>query len=55
MSEKDHKDLGDNLLSVPDSFDELLDEVRRIHHLEIVLLTAQISDLKQEIKRLEKK
>ena len=54
MSEKDHKDLGNNLLSPTDSFDELLDDLKRIHHLEVVLLTAQISDLKQKIKVLEK-
>lgn len=54
MNEKTHQNLGDNLLPSSDTFDKLLDEVKRIHQLEIVSLVAKIADLKQEIKRLEK-
>ena len=54
MSEKKHVDLGENLLPSDVSFEKALEELKKIHHLEIVLLTAEISDLKQQIKRLEK-
>ena len=54
MSEKTHKNLGDNLLPSPDTFEKAVDVIKRIHQLEIVSLIAQISDLKQEIKRLKK-
>ena len=55
MSEKDHKNLGDNLLPSPDTFEKALDEIKRIHQMEIVSLVAKIADLKQKIKVLEKK
>ena len=55
MSEKTFKDLGDNLLPSDDTFDKVLAELKTIHNLEVALLTAQISDLKQQIKSLEKK
>ena len=55
MSEKDHKNLGDNLLPSTVDFDKAVDELKRIHQLEIFSLIAKISDLKQKIKVLEKK
>ena len=53
MSEKTFKDLGHNLLPSDEPFDKVLAELKTIHNLEIALLTAQISDLKQQIKKLQ--
>ena len=54
MTKKDHKDLGDNLLPSSAAFDKAIDEIKRTHQIEIFSLIAKISDLKKEIKRLEK-
>lgn len=54
MSERDHKNLGDNLLPSTVDFDKAVDDLKRIHQLEIFSLIAKIADLKQEIKKLKK-